>query len=81
MSSPAGNAPLPPWDGRAIYTFADVAPEIDGALAAHTLYRGVLDIAAKPKTETWLAFLIGVSLVAVQLRRTQRLLHHRPMAR
>ena len=83
MPRSTGN-PILPWDKRTVYTFADVAPGIDGTLAlggtVRTLYLDVLSIAGAPKTETWLASLIVVCLIAVQLRRTQRLLHHRPIA-
>ena len=72
-----------PGEGRTVYTFAEVKPGIDESLRspARTLYHEVLGMTGAPKGETWLTLLIVVCLIGVQLRRTQRLLHHRPLAR
>jgi hypothetical protein len=42
------------------------------------LYRGTLHVAAVPEAETWVMLLMGLGLVAYQLRRKQRSLEQHP---
>jgi hypothetical protein len=42
------------------------------------LYRGTLHVAAVPEADTWVMLLMGLGLVAYQLRRKQRSLEHGP---
>jgi len=83
LAHPQG-APILPWERHTVYTVAGVLPGFDGAAfggKVRTLYHDVIDISGAPAAEPWLAALLALGLIAVQLRRTQRLLHHRPMAR
>jgi hypothetical protein len=42
------------------------------------IYRGTLHVAAVPEADTWVMLLVGLGLVAYQLRRKQRSLEQRP---
>jgi len=42
------------------------------------VYRGTLHVAAVPEADTWVMLLMGLGLVAYQLRRKQRSLEQRP---
>jgi hypothetical protein len=80
----AAGVPFLPWAARSLYSFADMVPTVPKGStlsgSMRTYYKDVLTIAAAPTPENWLCILIGLGLVAFQLRRTQRLLQHRPLA-
>lgn len=73
-----------PWAGGGAYSFADLARGTTHTLAISRMrpsfYRNVLTVAAVPEAETWLMILTGLGLVSFQLRRTQKLLQHVPLA-
>ena len=81
---PRGGAYAAPWPQGNPYTFADVMTRDHETPLFSKVRNGngnALTVAASPNTEPWLAALTGLGLVAVQLRRTHRLVQHRPLAK
>jgi hypothetical protein len=72
------------WAGGGAYSFADLARGTTHTFAITGMrprfYRHVLTVAAVPDAETWLMIFIGIGLISFQLRHTQKLLQHRPLA-